>query len=80
MQLLCLGVLGEYVGRLFQSAQARPTHYVAYDSFEAGGTGTGTGTGTGDDARAGVETQSGSRAGGTHPVAEPGFEVLAQAS
>ncbi|HCQ18828.1 MAG TPA: glycosyltransferase [Dermacoccus sp.] len=74
MQLLCLGVLGEYVGRLFQTAQARPTHYVAYDSFEAGG------QGTGDDARSGVETQSGSRADGTHPVAEPGFEVLAQAS
>ena len=62
------------MGRLFQTAQARPTHYVAYDSFEAGG------QGTGDDARSGVETQSGSRADGTHPVAEPGFEVLAQAS
>ena len=34
LQLLCLGVLGEYVGRLFQTAQARPTHYVAYDSLE----------------------------------------------
>lgn len=32
VQLLCLGILGEYVGRIFGSQQARPTYYVAYDS------------------------------------------------
>ncbi|MBZ4496874.1 glycosyltransferase family 2 protein [Dermacoccus sp. Tok2021] len=33
-QLLCLGILGEYVGRMYTSLQARPTHYIAYDSLE----------------------------------------------
>lgn len=33
-QLLGLGLLGEYVGRMFAAVQARPTHYVAYDSLE----------------------------------------------
>lgn len=70
MQLLCLGVLGEYVGRLFQSAQARPTHYVAYDSLEAGA----------EDSSVGAGPDATSRGRGAHPVAEPGFEVLAQAS
>ena len=32
VQLLCLGILGEYVGRVFSGQQARPTFYVAYDS------------------------------------------------
>lgn len=34
VELFCLGVLGEYVGRLFGSQQARPTYYVGYDSAE----------------------------------------------
>lgn len=33
LQLLCLGILGEYVGRIHSSLQGRPTHYVAYDSL-----------------------------------------------
>ena len=33
LQLLCLGILGEYVGRIHASLQGRPTHYVAYDSL-----------------------------------------------
>jgi polyisoprenyl-phosphate glycosyltransferase len=32
VQLLCLGLLGEYVGRLYTQLQGRPTYYVAYDS------------------------------------------------
>lgn len=32
LQLLCLGVLGEYVGRIYSTLQGRPTYYVAYDS------------------------------------------------
>jgi dolichol-phosphate mannosyltransferase len=32
LQLLCLGVLGEYVGRIYATLQGRPTYYVAYDS------------------------------------------------
>ncbi|MEV0798603.1 glycosyltransferase family 2 protein [Kribbella sp. NPDC050281] len=34
IQLLCLGLLGEYVGRLFQSSQRRPQFLVGYDSLE----------------------------------------------
>ncbi len=34
LQLLCLGLLGEYVGRLYTQLQGRPTYHVAYDSVE----------------------------------------------
>jgi dolichol-phosphate mannosyltransferase len=33
VQLLCLGILGEYVGRMYSQLQARPSYYVAYDSL-----------------------------------------------
>lgn len=32
LQLLCLGMLGEYVGRTYLTMQGRPTYFVAYDS------------------------------------------------
>jgi glycosyltransferase involved in cell wall biosynthesis len=32
VQLLCLGLLGEYLGRLYASAQGRPAYFVGYDS------------------------------------------------
>ncbi len=32
VQLLCLGLLGEYVGRLYTQLQGRPTYHIAYDS------------------------------------------------
>ncbi|MGB3828902.1 MAG: glycosyltransferase family 2 protein [Ornithinimicrobium sp.] len=35
VQLLCLGVLGEYVGRIYSTLQRRPTYYIAYDSAVA---------------------------------------------
>jgi len=31
-QLLCLGLLGEYVGRIYQATQGRPGFYIGYDS------------------------------------------------
>ena len=34
IQLFCLGLLGEYVARLFQSSQRRPQFLVGYDSLE----------------------------------------------
>jgi dolichol-phosphate mannosyltransferase len=34
VQLLCLGMLGEYVGRLYTQMQGRPTYYIAHDSLE----------------------------------------------
>jgi polyisoprenyl-phosphate glycosyltransferase len=35
MQLLCLGILGEYLGRAYAFLQNRPTYVVAYDSLES---------------------------------------------
>ncbi|MEV6281692.1 glycosyltransferase family 2 protein [Kribbella sp. NPDC051770] len=37
IQLLCLGLLGEYVARLFQSSQKRPQFLVGYDSLDDAG-------------------------------------------
>jgi dolichol-phosphate mannosyltransferase len=34
VQLLCLGVLGEYVGRMYTQLQGRPSYFVAYDSSD----------------------------------------------
>jgi dolichol-phosphate mannosyltransferase len=34
VQLLCLGLLGEYLGRLYASAQGRPAYFVRSDSAE----------------------------------------------
>lgn len=33
-QLLCLGILGEYVGRMYTAQLARPTYYVAHDTMD----------------------------------------------
>ena len=35
VQLLCLGVLGEYVGRMYTMLQRRPSYYIAHDTLEA---------------------------------------------
>jgi dolichol-phosphate mannosyltransferase len=35
LQLLCLGILGEYIGRSYTYLQNRPTYIVAYDSLTA---------------------------------------------
>jgi glycosyltransferase involved in cell wall biosynthesis len=35
VQLLCLGLLGEYVGRLYTQVQGRPSYFIAYDSLDA---------------------------------------------
>jgi len=34
VQLICLGLLGEYLGRLYATAQGRPAYFVGYDSAE----------------------------------------------
>lgn len=34
VQLLALGILGEYVGRTYTALQARPTYHVAHDSLD----------------------------------------------
>ena len=33
VQLLALGILGEYVGRMYAMLQGRPSYYVAHDSL-----------------------------------------------
>ena len=33
VQLFCLGVLGEHVGRMYTQMQARPSYFIAYDSL-----------------------------------------------
>ena len=33
VQLLALGILGEYVGRMYAAMQGRPTYFVAHDSL-----------------------------------------------
>ncbi|EAP97028.1 putative glucosyltransferase [Janibacter sp. HTCC2649] len=35
VQLLALGILGEYVGRMYAAMQARPTYFIAHDSLES---------------------------------------------
>ena len=50
IQLLCLGVLGEYVARLFQASQRRPQFLIGYDSLEDPGHQPFTGTGADDAA------------------------------
>lgn len=35
VQLLCLGLLGEYIGRMYTHLQGMPSYVVAYDSAEA---------------------------------------------
>jgi len=52
VQLLALGILGEYVGRLYAASQARPSYYVAYDSAA-----------TGSPVEAGADPESASRSG-----------------
>ena len=34
VQLICVGLLGEYVARIFTTVQARPTYNVGYDSLD----------------------------------------------
>ena len=36
VQLLALGILGEYVGRTYVALQARPSYFVAHDSLDLG--------------------------------------------
>jgi dolichol-phosphate mannosyltransferase len=33
LQLICLGILGEYLGRAYQYLQKRPSYSIAYDSL-----------------------------------------------
>ncbi|HET7397969.1 MAG TPA: glycosyltransferase family 2 protein [Intrasporangium sp.] len=33
VQLVCVGILGEYIGRMYAHLQGRPTYFIAYDSL-----------------------------------------------
>ncbi|GAB2697952.1 glycosyltransferase family 2 protein [Thalassiella azotivora] len=64
VQLLCLGVLGEYVGRLYSQLQGRPTYYVAYDSLRDGARGDAADAGGGAPAGRAGDPSPGALTGG----------------
>ncbi|WP_051805041.1 glycosyltransferase family 2 protein [Streptomyces sp. NRRL F-2747] len=37
VQLICVGLLGEYIGRIYSAVQARPAYFVGYNSAEENG-------------------------------------------
>jgi dolichol-phosphate mannosyltransferase len=37
LQLICLGLLGEYIGRIYADGQNRPVYLVAYDTDDTDG-------------------------------------------
>ncbi|MGW2703692.1 glycosyltransferase family 2 protein [Streptomyces sp. NPDC001340] len=41
VQLICLGLLGEYIGHIYTAVRQRPTYYVAHDTDAAHATATG---------------------------------------
>ena len=43
VQLLALGILGEYVGRMYTVLQGRPTYFVAHDTLDTSGDAGGAG-------------------------------------
>jgi dolichol-phosphate mannosyltransferase len=74
VQLVCVGILGEYIGRMYAHLQGRPTYFIAYDSFTAetgthGPTDTALPAQSNDVAIPGVENPA-SR-GGAHQLARP---------
>ena len=38
VQLFCLGIMGEYIARIFAASQQRPLYLIGYDSNNSGGT------------------------------------------
>lgn len=36
VQLVCVGLLGEYIGRIYTAVQGRPTYFIGYDSADQG--------------------------------------------
>lgn len=42
VQLFCLGIMGEYIARIFAASQQRPLYLIGYDSNSSGGSTTAT--------------------------------------
>ncbi|MFD7083651.1 glycosyltransferase family 2 protein [Streptomyces sp. NPDC002181] len=45
VQLICVGLLGEYIGRIYTAVQRRPTYFIGYDSAREQDIGKGPGPG-----------------------------------
>lgn len=43
VQLICVGLLGEYIGRIYTAVQRRPTYFIGYDSARDDDAGKGPG-------------------------------------
>ncbi|CAM5262776.1 hypothetical protein STENM36S_07327 [Streptomyces tendae] len=50
VQLVCVGLLGEYVGRIYTAVQNRPTYFVRHDTAAGAGAGEGEDAGEDEDA------------------------------
>ncbi|MEU7553991.1 glycosyltransferase family 2 protein [Streptomyces sp. NPDC044571] len=56
VQLICVGLLGEYIGRIYTAVQRRPTYFVGYDSARDGSSESRDGTAGGESRTAGGES------------------------
>jgi dolichol-phosphate mannosyltransferase len=65
VQLLCLGLLGEYVGRVYTQLQGRPSYYVASDSADRDPSATGGQSAPGDP---GLRARTSSETPGRRPT------------
>lgn len=70
VQLLCLGLLGEYVGRIYAAVQGRPSYFVASDTADEGIRAPGPVVGL-VGAPVGQGAQIGARAGGGAGLGAP---------
>ena len=69
IQLLCVGILGEYVGRMYTHLQGRPSYFIAYDSLTSRPSQDGP-TATALPGRSTTEPEDGAQAHGLDPAVD----------